>query len=260
MKRDHLQVVLEKLEGKIALSDRFHSQTKNKKVTTTLLVGTPNSWIKVHYKTYPRLQKINLKLNPPRNFLERIVLKRESYHTFSDISITLEELSRLLLFSAGITHKGENQDEIRRSYPSAGARYPLEVYLISLNVKYLDKGLYHYNVKERCLEKLLSQDLTNWLLSVTGNDRFLKSAAAIFIITAVLDRTRIKYKDRGYRYALIEAGHLAQNLLLEVTALGLGGYPIGGFIDEALDKFLDIDKRKEVTLYLVAVGKKQKVV
>lgn len=258
MKRDHLQAILEKLEGKIVLSDRFHNQTRNKKVTTSLLVRAPSSWVKIHYKTYPRLSKINLKQNLPRNFLERTILKRESYRAFSNASITLKELSRLLFFSAGITHKGENQDDARRSYPSAGARYPLEVYLISLNVKYLNKGLYHYNVKEHCLEKLLYQDLTGWLLSATGNDRFLKKAVAILIITAVLDRTRIKYKDRGYRYVLIEAGHLAQNLLFEATTLNLGSYPIGGFIDGEFDKLLDINRRKEVTLYLVAIGKRRK--
>ncbi|MCL4415142.1 MAG: SagB/ThcOx family dehydrogenase [Actinobacteria bacterium] len=98
----------------------------------------------------------------------------------------------------------------------------------------------------------------DWVVNATGDDRNLGKASFILVITGVLNRTRTKYGNRGYRYILLDAGHLAQNILLMITSLNLAGYPIGGFIDNEFNKLLDIDKRKEVALYLVAVGQNSK--
>ncbi|MBI2641937.1 SagB/ThcOx family dehydrogenase, partial [Candidatus Roizmanbacteria bacterium] len=136
----------------------------------------------------------------------------------------------------------------------AGARYPLEIYLVVLNCFNLDEGLYHYNVKENILELLLKKDLSELLSKATGGEFWIKSIGVVFIITGVLDRTRIKYGDRGYRFVLIEAGHLAQNICLKATEFGLGTCPIGGFIDDEVNQLLDIHIQKEFTLYLIAIG------
>ena len=122
-------------------------------------------------------------------------------------------------------------DDSRRSYPSAGARYPLEVYLIPLGVKSLKQGLYHYNVKENALEALLIEDMWEWVLACTGNEKWILDANFLIIITGIPDRSRIKYGDREFRYMLIEAGHLSQNICLLATELGLRSCPIGGFIE-----------------------------
>lgn len=161
----------------------------------------------------------------------------------------------MLFSSSGLISRGKSLDQSRRPYPSAGARYPLEVYPIVLNCIGLKKGLYHYNVKENFLELLLGEDLSKWLIKVTGGEGWIENAGVIFIITGVLDRTRIKYGNRGYRYALIEAGHLGQNLCLLATELGLGSCPLGGYIDEEVNKLLDINIQKESALYLITVGK-----
>ena len=87
-----------------------------------------------------------------------------------------------------------------------------------------------------------------------GRRSFVEKASTVFIITGVLDRTRIKYRDRGYRYALIETGHLGQNICLLTAELGLGCYPLGGFIDHVVNELLDISFQKEFALYLLAVG------
>lgn len=126
---------------------------------------------------------------------------------------------------------------------------------IILNCEGIRKGLYHYNVKENFLELLLEENLDKWIIKSTGREKWIKNAAVVFIITGVLDRTRIKYGDRGYRYALIETGHLGQNICLLATELNLGSCSLGGYIDEEVNKLLDIDSQKEVALYMIAIGK-----
>lgn len=161
----------------------------------------------------------------------------------------------MLYSSAGLIFSGKDFNESRRPYPSAGARCPLEIYPMVLNCREFDKGLYHYNVKENSLELLLKKDLSDWLYKATGGEKWIRNTAVAFIISGLLDRTRIKYRDRGYRFVLIEAGHLGQNICLLITELGLGACPIGGFIGNEVNGLLDIQLQKEFALYIIAVGK-----
>lgn len=256
MTNNNVKKLLEKIEGKQSISDKFHSLTKNKRLSTTITKDVPQSWIKIHFKTYPRLDKVNLNnVKMPVSKLTELLRRRRSIRQFSGLPISKKELSYLLFSSSGLTRLGKTFDDSRRSYPSAGARYPLEVYPIILNCEGLKKGLYHYNVKENSLELLLEEDLGKWLIEATGGEKWTTKVAVVFIITGVFDRTRIKYGDRGYRYALIEAGHLSQNLCLLATELGLGTCPIGGFIDDKVNQLLDIKFQKEFSLYVIAVGK-----
>jgi SagB-type dehydrogenase family enzyme len=84
----------------------------------------------------------------------------------------------------------------------------------------------------------------------------LERAAMVFVLTGIALKSRLKYGERGYRFMLLEAGHIAQNLLLTANALGLGALPIGGFVDDELDRLLDVDGVEETSLYLVAVGRR----
>jgi len=248
--------LLEKIEGKQFASDKFHDSTNNKKLNTSNIKDIPQSWTKIHFKTYPRLDRINFgNIKIPTDKFAEILRRRRSTRQFSGLPISKKELSYLLFLSSGLTRLDESFDDSRRPYPSAGARYPLEVYPIILNCEDIKKGLYHYNVKENCLELLLEENLNKWLIKITGGEKWITNAAIVFIITGVLNRTRIKYGDRGYRYILIEAGHVGQNICLLATELGLGTCPLGGYIDTEVNKLLDIDLQKEVVLYLIAVGK-----
>ena len=141
-----------------------------------------------------------------------------------------------------------------RFYPSAGARYPLEIYLIVNSVGNLGRGLYHYNLKKNNLEVLLLKDLSGFVRENIGDD-VLSKAAFYVLITAVLDRSRIKYGERGYRFALIEAGHLGQNFYLVSNSLGLKCCAIGGFVDEAFNKLLDLEGQNEKVFYILAFGR-----
>lgn len=255
MKKNNIQKLIEEIEGKRSASDKFHSLTSTNK-SISAAKDIPQSWIKIYFKTYPRLDRIFLKNTKTiKSKLSKILINRHSVRQFSGSSISQRELFNLLFSSAGLTRLDKNLDESKRSYPSAGGRYPLEIYPIILSCKGIEKGLYHYNVKENSLELLLKKDLDKWLTSATSGEKWIEKSAVVFIITGVLDRTRIKYGDKGYRLALIETGHLSQNLLLLTTEAGLGSCPLGGFIDKEVNTLLDINLQKEVALYMIAIGK-----
>lgn len=256
MIKTKIKKLLEEIEGKQSLSDKFHSLSNNKGLSDLSVEDIPQSWVKIHFKTYPRLNKIKLtNLDISTSKTSEIITKRRSIREFSGLPLSKKELFHLLFFSCGLTKSSRLIDESKRPYPSAGARYPLEVYPIILNCKGIKKGLYHYNIKENLLELLLDENLDDWLTKTTGGEKWIKKSAVIFVITGVLDRTRIKYGDRSYRYTLIETGHLSQNICLLATELGLATCPMGGYVDEEVNKLLDINLQKEVALYLIALGK-----
>ena len=255
MKKKYLNQILNIIEKSESLSDKFHSLSNNKRVFAGQTKNMPDSWTKTYFKTYPRLNSI--KLNPKllNNRLEIIMRKRRSIRKFTNKPILKKDLGYLLYASSGLITSNNDINKTMRPYPSAGARYPLEIYPLIFNCRGIEKGLYHYNLKQNSLELLLKEDLRSWLFKVTGGEKWLQNSSVTFIITGVLDRTRIKYGDRGYRYTLIETGHLAQNVMLLATELGLGSCAIGGYIDNDIDILLDINIQKEHTLYLITIGK-----
>lgn len=255
MKKNNIQKLIKEIEEKKSASDKFHLLTSNKRNISTPK-NIPQSWIKIYFKTYPRLDRVFLKnAKTTKSKLSKILIDRRSIRQFSGVSMSKDKLSYLLFSSSGLTHLGKTIDESKRSYPSAGGRYPLEIYPIILNCEGIEKGLYHYNVKENSLELLLKKDLGKWLTIVTSEAKWIEKSAVVFIITGVLNRTRIKYGDKGYRLALIETGHLSQNILLLATEMGLDSCPLGGFIDKDVNNLLDVDLQKEVALYMIAIGK-----
>lgn len=255
MSNRNIKKLLEKIEGKQSISDKFHISTINKKLDISNQIDVPQSWVTIHFKTYPRFDRIQLdNIEVPITKLSEIIKKRRSARKFSGLPISKNDLFHLLFFSCGITYFGKTPDASRRPYPSAGGRYPLEVYPIVLKCEGIKKGLYHYNLKENSLELLVEENFNKWLIKITGGEKWIEKAAIVFAITGVLDRTRIKYTNRGYKYILIEAGHLGQNICLLTTEVGLGSCCIGGFIDDEVNKLIDINLQKEVALYLIAVG------
>lgn len=212
----------------------------------------PKVWKTVSYKGYGRLDEIKLPppQTSPKTSLTTVLAKRISGRKFSTDPMNLPDISTLLYFSAGI-NKVDPKNVNKRFYPSAGARYPLEVYILSLNSE-LPKGLYHYYLKNHSLEKLLAFDEFD-----TGkyfNQDWIKTAPLIILVTAVFKRNTVKYGERGYRHILIEAGHLGQNIYLTSAAIDLSCCAIGGYKDTQLEKLLDIDGINESVIYVLAVG------
>jgi len=174
--------------------------------------------------------------------LEEAIVRRRSTRAFTEQKLTLEQISQLLWAAQGLT-----DPHGFRAAPSAGALYPLEVYLVSPD------GLYHYRPQGHELELLAAQDLRSAIWQAGLEQDALRQAPAVFVICAVYQRTEAKYGSRATRYVQLEAGHAAQNLLLQAVALELAGFPIGAFQDEPLQAALSLPEDHQ-PLYLLAVG------
>lgn len=250
-----LKANLNKLLGKPDTDfEKFHRITKQKKISAENLdpAKWPKEWKTVHFKAYGRLAEIVLpKPQTLTNIsLQSALYKRTSSRKFSRQPLSREKLSMLLYYSSGLKDI-QKPESSARFYPSAGARYPLETYLVLLNTS-LPKGLYHYYLKYHTLEKLL--DLPKFQFRRYFSQNWIGQAAGLIIITGVFKRTTIKYAGRGYRHILQESGHIGQNIYLVSAALGFNCCAIGGYIDGRLNKLLDIDGITEAVIYVLAVG------
>ncbi|MEX2028506.1 MAG: SagB/ThcOx family dehydrogenase [Candidatus Curtissbacteria bacterium] len=187
--------------------------------------------------------------------LQSTLTNRSSYRNFSQKPVNLAQLSEILYFSAGLTQTPNQKIESsRRPYPSAGAKYPLEIYpLVMVNSNTLKKGLYHYNVIEHSLEILLqplaSKDTNIWM-----SQKWFRKASIILIVTSVSERNTKKYGPRGIGYSLIEAGHLGQNVYLTAEKLGIGCSAIGELKEKKVIKLLDLNPDEEIPIYYLALG------
>jgi SagB-type dehydrogenase family enzyme len=175
--------------------------------------------------------------------LEEALTQRRSIREFSDTPLTLAEMGQLLWAAQGITH-----ERGFRTAPSAGGLYPLEVYVATAD------GVFRYDPHGHRLLVLSADDARFALYDAALQQEALHQAPAIFVVTAVYERTAKKYGgERSPRYVHLEAGHAAQNLLLEAVALGLGAVPIGAFEDERIQEVLAIPADHK-PLYLIPVG------
>lgn len=181
--------------------------------------------------------------------VEEAILKRRSIRSYKDEALTLEEVSQILWAC-----QGKTDDRGRRTVPSAGATYPLEIYLVAGNVKGLETGVYHYLSETHELEKLSSKDVRKELTSAALEQEYINNAPASIVIAAKYERTTKRYGERGIRYVDNEVGHCGQNVHLQCEALGLGTVVIGAFRDEQVKKILGI---KEEPRYIMPIGKKK---
>ena len=204
-------------------------------------------------KTYPAAARIPLP--DPSGWqalsLERAIASRRSVRDYAAAPLTLDDLSRLLHAAQGITEPRRGL----RAVPSAGALYPIELYPVVRDVAGLEPGIYHYAVQEHALERVQAGDLHSAVMRAGLGQSVLGRAAVCFVLSAIFQRTRFKYRERAYRYVLLEAGHVGQNLCLAATGLGLGACTVGAFDDDALNDLLGLDGQEEAALYISAVGK-----
>lgn len=183
--------------------------------------------------------------------VEKALLERRSVRSYKDEPLTLSEVSQLLWAAQGITEKEYGL----RTAPSAGALYPLEVYVVTGNVNDLPVGVYKYKPQNHELMKVTEGDKRIELYHASLSQDPIKNAPVTFVFTGVYERTTGKYGERGVRYVHIEVGHAAQNVYLQATSLDLGNVVIGAFDDSQVKKALGIPEEEE-PLYVVPVGKK----
>jgi SagB-type dehydrogenase family enzyme len=228
--------------------EQFHDETA--------IVDSKNYIVdvkKVYFKAYDRFRAVKLSKHALPTAFKNVISNRSSQRDIhSSTQLSSKKLGSLLYYSAGMK-KFKSPFESYRFYPSAGGRFPLEVYLIPNRVEGLAKGgVYHYNIKGDYLEERLP----------TGEERlancfqqpFVSQSEAILVISGVFKRTAMKYGERGYRYVLIESGHLGQNIYLVSEALGLKVCGICGFYDDLLNSYLNIDGTSESALYCFTVN------
>lgn len=189
--------------------------------------------------------KIEIKLPKPNikdnKNLNECIYHRKSVRNFQEQGIELVKISQILWAAQGIKNN-------HRTIPSAGATYPLELYLT-----YKKKGLFYFNFKKNILKQIIDIDISNILAKSALNQMFIYNAPINIIICADYSRTCIRYGNRGFRYVHIEVGHCAQNIHLEAVALDLGSVPIGAFKDEEVKKVLNLPENL-TPLYIISIG------
>lgn len=204
------------------------------------------------FKIYPRFKKYPLPKPAVLNAgLQEVLEKRRTFRSYDQSKpVSLQNLSTLLYHAGGIT---STLGGGRRSYPSGGALYPLEMYVATEKTSELPAGLYHYDVEGHVLEQLGGAALFEEIRSNLIWD-FSTKAPTFLIVTAVWERNFKKYRDFGYPVVLLEAGHLGQNIQLVATSLGLKSCPLAGFLSEDLSQSLDIDPQIEAPIHTVAIA------
>ncbi len=177
------------------------------------------------------------------NSLEWALRMRRSRREFEPQELTTEQISQLLWAAQGIT----SPEERWRTTPSAGATYPLEIYTVNR------EGIFHYQCLEHQLVLKSFEDVRQKLATAAFNQVFLEVAPCIFAITAIYERTTSQYGPVGIRYVHLEAGHAAQNLLLQAVSLGLAAAPVAAFNEMEVASILKL-KEHELPIYLIPVG------
>lgn len=241
----------------IDFSGLFHQSSKDLTAGGTHFIPAdqslwPAEWKTTHYKRY-NLDKISLTDTTEPADLFEIIRTRKTSRQFEGKGIEKAKLSTLLKYSCGIVR--ETHTNRHRAQPSGGSRYPIEIYPVILNgSEDIPAGIYHYDVKEHALDVLKTCEFSAADISSLMVYDFAKQAACVVIMTAVFSRTQIKYGERGYRYMVLEAGHIGQNLYLVSNALRLNCCAMGGTLDSACEKLIEIDGVTESVLYGLLIG------
>ncbi len=205
------------------------------------------------YKVYTNCERVMVSPSVENKGLGKLLSKRRSWRRYLPLPIALEDLCYILWCGYGNTKK--KGDFFFRTSPSAGALYPLEIYIFSFNITSLSPGIYHYSVKDNCLEFLIEGDFSSYLISACMGQSFVGRGACCIVISAVFRRNMSKYRDRGVRYIFLDAGHLAQNMILGAGERGIGTCPVGAFFDDEVNGLLGLDGEEESVIYLISMGR-----
>ncbi len=181
--------------------------------------------------------------------VEEAINQRRSVRTYSDNPLKAHEIGQLVWAAQGITSSGG-----LRSAPSAGATYPLEIYVIAGIVEAIPAGIYRYLPQKHSLELIHSGDVREELSKAALGQPWVRDAPASLIISGLVDRTAVRYGNRAERYMLMEAGHAAENVFLQALSCHLGSVMIGAFMDEELKDLVEMGK-SEQPLAIIPVGR-----
>jgi len=256
-----------KEQEKTSISELYHENTKLHPLATAGMVPSENfsaSEMRAmargfkQYRWSPKVKLPEPKDHPAKGkSFDEVILSRRTRRDFQNVDLSLQDLSRIIYQSYGITGKmllpgGETQ--LLRAAPSGGALYPAEIYLGIRKVTGVQPGIYHYNVPNHELERMIPGDPTEKLWHICCQQEYARISSVVVLLSGVLQRTKRKYGERGYRYVLLDVGHLGQNLCLSCTALGLPVMTTCGFFDDEANRLLRIDGVDESVLYVAFIG------
>lgn len=188
---------------------------------------------------------------------EEVLSQRRSRRSFADNALTVEEISQILWAANGISESTDHpqKDNNLRTAPSAGATYPLELYLLVGNITGIDPGVYRYIPSGHTLIRIIDRDIKAEMASAALNQDMIETAPACLFFTAVYNRSTMVYGRRGAeRYVCMDLGHSAQNVYLQAEALYLGTCAIGAFNDLAVARLMHLPDH-ETPLYIMPVGR-----
>lgn len=230
---------------------KYYESLKNKEMLEDDGSESHITHVHVFHKEYPRLPSVELPdTYNPDSELQTLLDMQESTRFFSDTPLKLEEIAKIIR-SCRITDYRRIPE--KRSYPSGGARFPVELYIVSFNVKDLAPGAYHYNIKKGNLEQLWKKDLKDRRRELISP--YLENPAASLVLTSVISRSEVKYGLRAYPYSLIEAGHMGQNIQLTCAEIGIGSCSVSGFVDDTFKEILDLTN-DEIPIYSICIGRR----
>ncbi len=212
------------------------------------------------YKNFPNIELPDTFATIDGSFMEAII-NRKTPKEINPKEISLEELRTILYCAYGVTRDNKDNEYVKRALrttPSGGALYPLELFFYSNGkIKGLKPGLYHYSPLENSIQLIREGNLEDEIAEalVSFQTHLAYDTSLLIFITAVFNRSTFKYREKGYRFCFIEAGHVAQNINLAATALDFGVINIAGYYDRLMDRFLKIDGLNHSTIYMNGICK-----
>ena len=238
----------------------FHENSKTSRYggmppDGVIVANMARLWESLPFDRYQAVE-LSSSFTPLGLSLEEAITARETARGMTHCRLTLENVGTIFHHAYGIT-RDERQRGFPRAFrtvPSGGSLYPLELFFHTGGVEGLSTGIYHYNAIRHNLRFLQPGDKSAEIAKGLVQQNLTADAAMIIFITAMFERSVFKYGDRGYRYVLLEAGHVAQNINLVATALGLGCVNIGGYFDRQIDDLLGLDGLTHSTVYIAAIG------
>ncbi|MHA2006230.1 MAG: SagB/ThcOx family dehydrogenase [Promethearchaeota archaeon] len=242
-------------EKKKLQGEKFQQKSKNiRGIERSPMTGKQNPELyKIYQNAISRVQLPKPEFSTDTQFWD-IIRKRHTSRSFSIKPISIMDLGLLLFGMSGLTRVFPNF--AFRTVPSAGARFPIEIYPIVNKVSEVEKGVYHYDMQNHDLVLLKGGDFRKSFTNASYGQRMVSKSAVIFVMTAMIDRTRNTYGERSYRYIYLDCGHIGQNLYLAAEALGLNTCVIGRYYDDEINDLLDLDENEEFAIYMAVVGKR----
>lgn len=199
---------------------------------------------------------LNKNIEVYTNNFHEILQKRCSTREFKNGTITFNEFSSFINLACGINNRKYGEEQVNfRVFPSAGGLFCNEIYFVVFNIEGLENGVYHYNLNLNFLEFIKKGSFKKELKEIILEQELIEKSSFAVIITSYYKSLKRKYNARAYRYTLMDSGHIMQNMYLSSVAINIGFCSIGGFLDNKLENFLNLNLEYEIPLYIGIAGK-----